>query len=304
MRHLLVLHHLGGHGRSHVTSWAGEQTDASVAPACRLIKQKQAPAAEPAVGPSALQKMSSRPGTAGVRCFCPALRAFDTRMRRRPLLGHVHRPKRLSREGHDMPHTVSGPKHCVSGSHPPRREEPTRCRGILGRGVHPGAPAGRHVTHCSGRRRSVEGREPLMRVLIAETDALLAHARREQLLIDGHDSLLAASAHAAQLQLGELPDAVLLGDLAAPVVTIAFLRALRLGAIQCADSRVPVVVIGADSDRDRIRYYHAGADALLPSDSSPLLVAAALEAAHRRAAAPAPRLVNIAGVAIDLDARR
>ena len=100
-----------------------------------------------------------------------------------------------------------------------------------------------------------------------------------------------------------MPDVALLCDLAGSAVTIGFLRALRTGTLHRADSRVPVIVIGADTDSDRIRYYQAGADALLPSDSSPLLIAAALEAVHRRAGAPALRLRSIAGVTIDLDAR-
>jgi DNA-binding response OmpR family regulator len=142
-----------------------------------------------------------------------------------------------------------------------------------------------------------------MRVLIADSNGQRARERAEQLLIDGHDPLLAASAHAAHLKLAELPDVVLLGDLAGPAVTIGFLRALRAGTLHRADSRVPVIVIGADTDSDRIRYYQAGGDALLASDSSPLLIAAALEAVHRRAGALAPRLLSIAGVRIDLDAR-
>ena len=142
-----------------------------------------------------------------------------------------------------------------------------------------------------------------MRVLITDSNGERVRERAEQLLIHGHDPLLAASAHAAHLKLAELPDVVLLCDLAGPAVTIGFLRALRAGTLHRADSRVPVIVIGADTDSDRIRYYQAGADALLPSDSSPLLIAAALEAVHRRAGAPPPRLLSIAGVTIDLDAR-
>ena len=76
------------------------------------------------------------------------------------------------------------------------------------------------------------------------------------------------SARALRLKLAELPDAVLLGDLGGTSATIALLRELRAGAIHRADNTVPVLVIGADTDTDSIRYYRAGADALLPSDCS------------------------------------
>jgi len=44
-----------------------------------------------------------------------------------------------------------------------------------------------------------------MRVLIADSNGQRARERGEQLLIDGHDPLLAASAHAAHLKLAECP---------------------------------------------------------------------------------------------------
>ena len=142
-----------------------------------------------------------------------------------------------------------------------------------------------------------------MRVLIADHDQQLAAQRSDQLLIDGHEPVIALSVRALALKLAELPDAALLGDLGGTSTTIALLRKLRAGACHRADNAVPVLVIGADSDTDRIRYYRAGADALLPSDCSPLLIAAAVEALGRRTAAPGPRLLKTAGLVLDLDAR-
>ncbi len=142
-----------------------------------------------------------------------------------------------------------------------------------------------------------------MRVLIAQADREFARERAEQLLMDGHDSLLAATGPAARVKLAGLPDALLLGPLERQPATIALLRELRCGAIPGADDRLPVLVVGADGEPDQIRYLQAGADILLPASASPLLIAAALDALHRRMGAPAPRMLRIANIAIDLDAR-
>jgi two-component system, OmpR family, response regulator PrrA len=142
-----------------------------------------------------------------------------------------------------------------------------------------------------------------MRVLIGEQAQQLATGRAEQLLIDGHEPATALTIRAVRLKLAELPDALLLGSLGGISDTIALLRDLRAGAIHRTDNTVPVVVVGADTDVDRIRYYRAGADALLASDSSPLLIAAALEALHRRTGPPALRLLKVASLIVDVDAR-
>lgn len=142
-----------------------------------------------------------------------------------------------------------------------------------------------------------------MRVLIAEQAQHLATDRAEQLLIDRHEPATALTTRAVELKLAEMPDALLLGNLGGSAETIALLRDLRGGAIHRADNAVPVLVVGADSDPDRIRYYRAGADALLASGSSPLLLTAALEALYRRTGAPAPRLLKAAGLVVDVDAR-
>jgi two-component system response regulator MprA len=142
-----------------------------------------------------------------------------------------------------------------------------------------------------------------MRVLIAQTDPRLAQRRAEELLIDGHGSLLGPTAQATRLKLAELPDTVLLDGSEAPAATIALLRELRSGAIAGADSRVPVLVLARTREADHIRYYQAGADALLPAAATPLLIAAALQALHRRAGAPEAQRARVGAVTIDLDAR-
>lgn len=143
-----------------------------------------------------------------------------------------------------------------------------------------------------------------MRVLIAETDHQIARERAEQLCMDGHQAAVALTAHAAGLRLAELPDVLVLCELDSPVQTITLLRALRHGEISCSDSRVPVLLVGADGDDDAIRYYRAGADITLPSTSSPLLVAAALGALGQRGSGgQRPRLMRAGGLTIDCDAR-
>jgi hypothetical protein len=123
-----------------------------------------------------------------------------------------------------------------------------------------------------------------MRVLIADSNGQRARERAEQLLIDGHDPLLAAGAHAAHLKLAELPDVVLLCDLAGSAVTIGFLRALRAGTLHRADSRVA-------RDRDR-RRHRLRPHPLLPGRRRRAAAVRQLAAAHRRGArgrAPAGR---------------
>ena len=91
------------------------------------------------------------------------------------------------------------------------------------------------------------------------------------------------------LKLAELPDALLLGDLGGPFLTIAPLRRAARRWPGHRLTSLPVLVIGADHDPDAIPYYDAGADVALAGDSSPLLLAAALDALARRTAAPAAR---------------
>jgi hypothetical protein len=115
-----------------------------------------------------------------------------------------------------------------------------------------------------------------------------------QLLIDGHEPVIALSARALGLKLVELPDTVLLGDLGdlgGTSTTIALLRQLRAGACHQADNNVPVLVIGADTDTDRIR--------LLPRRRRRAATKRLLAAAARgcgRSARPAHRSTRPAAV--------
>jgi DNA-binding response OmpR family regulator len=142
-----------------------------------------------------------------------------------------------------------------------------------------------------------------MRVLIAETDHQLARERAGQLQMDGHQASLALSARAAALKLAELPDALVLCAIGSPVQTIALLRALRSGEIPGSDATLPILVVGADHDHDAIRYYHAGADLALAKTSSPLLIAAALDALARRTMVKRARVLRVGPLTIDRDAR-
>jgi DNA-binding response OmpR family regulator len=143
-----------------------------------------------------------------------------------------------------------------------------------------------------------------MRVLIAETNHEVARERAEQMCMDGHQAAVALTTQAAGLRLAELPDVLVLCELDSPVQTITLLRALRAGEIPRSDSRVPVLLVGADGDDDGIRYYQAGADITLPRASSPLLVAAALDALGRRATAgQRPRIMRAGRLTVDCDAR-
>src|SRR5437764_6635084 len=117
-------------------------------------------------------------------------------------------------------------------------------------------------------------------VLLVETDELELRERTEQLLMDGYAVDAVSRIDHARVKLAEGPDALVLST--APE-TIGLLRELRAGEIPRADSGLPVLVLGVDDDSAAVRYYRAGADVALPSESSELLVAAGLEALNRRA---------------------
>jgi DNA-binding response OmpR family regulator len=85
--------------------------------------------------------------------------------------------------------------------------------------------------------------------------------------------------------------------------TIGLLRHLRAGEIPHADRCLPVLALGADDDSAAVRYYQAGADLALPSLSSPLLLAAGLEALARRTGEPRHQLIRVGSLTIDCDAR-
>ncbi|MGZ4254825.1 MAG: response regulator transcription factor [Solirubrobacteraceae bacterium] len=137
-------------------------------------------------------------------------------------------------------------------------------------------------------------------VLLVETDELELRERTEQLLMDGYAVDSVSAVEQARVRLAEGPDALVLSS---EPETIGLLRELRGGEIPRADSRVPVLVVGVDDDSAAVRYYRAGADVALPSESSGLLVAAGLEALARRVGPPQARVVRVGSLTVDRDAR-
>jgi DNA-binding response OmpR family regulator len=137
-------------------------------------------------------------------------------------------------------------------------------------------------------------------VLLVETDELELHERVEQLLMDGYAVDAVAITEQARVRLADGPDALIL---CGEPQTIGLLRELRAGEIPRADSTTWVLVVGADDDSAAVRYYRAGADVALPSESSPLLVAAGLEALVRRTGPPQTRIIRVGSLTVDRDAR-
>src|SRR5512140_2757812 len=126
-------------------------------------------------------------------------------------------------------------------------------------------------------------------VLLVETAEPVLCERTEQLLMDGYAVDAVSVIDQARVKLAEGTDALVLSS---GPDTIGLLRQLRAGEIPRADSRVPVLVLGVDDDSAAVRYYRAGADVALPSESSGLLVAAGLEALGRRAGPQEARVVR------------
>jgi len=141
--------------------------------------------------------------------------------------------------------------------------------------------------------------------LIVEADDRLLRERADQLLMDGYEVHAASTPQAARIKLAEAPDALVLCSAGTAPETIGLLRDLPAGAIPRADSRLPVLVVGADDDSAAVRYYRAGADVALPTRSSPLLVAAGLEALARRTAGEQERrrMLRVGSLTVDCDAR-
>jgi DNA-binding response OmpR family regulator len=138
-------------------------------------------------------------------------------------------------------------------------------------------------------------------VLLVEADERLVRQRAEQLLMDGYEVDGVSAVDAARFKLAERPDALVL---CSGPETIGLLRELRAGEIPQADSRLPVLVVGADDDSAGVRYYRAGADVALPSQSSPLLVAAGLEALARRTGEQERcKVLRVGSLTVDCDAR-
>jgi DNA-binding response OmpR family regulator len=119
-------------------------------------------------------------------------------------------------------------------------------------------------------------------VLIIERDERLRRERSHQLALDGFDVQSAQTDQQARVKLAEKADAVVLCSIDDGPQTLRLLRELRAGEIPGAEARVPVLAVGADNESSAVRLYRSGADLALPTRSSPMLVAAGLEALARR----------------------
>jgi DNA-binding response OmpR family regulator len=137
-------------------------------------------------------------------------------------------------------------------------------------------------------------------MLLVETDELELRERTEQLLMDGYAVDAVSSIDQARVKLANGPDALVLSS---GPETIGLLRELRAGEIPRADSRLPVLVLGVDDDSAAVRYYRAGADVAMPSESSGLLVAAGLEALSRPTGPQETPVVRVGRLTVDRDAR-
>ena len=137
-------------------------------------------------------------------------------------------------------------------------------------------------------------------VLLVETDELVLRERTEQLLMDGYAVRAVSRIDQARAKLADGPDALVLSS---EPEAIGLLRQVRGGEIPRADYRVPVLVVGVDDESAAVRYYRAGADVALPSESSGLLVAAGLEALARRAGPAETRVMRVGSLTVDRDAR-
>jgi DNA-binding response OmpR family regulator len=122
----------------------------------------------------------------------------------------------------------------------------------------------------------------MQNLLIIESDERLLRERSHQLSLDGFDVQSAQTDREARLKLAEKADVVVLCGIDGGPLTLRLLRELRAGEIPGADARVPVLAVGADNESSAVRLYRSGADLALPTRSSPLLVAAGLEALARR----------------------
>ncbi|MGH2867838.1 MAG: winged helix-turn-helix transcriptional regulator, partial [Solirubrobacteraceae bacterium] len=143
-------------------------------------------------------------------------------------------------------------------------------------------------------------------VLIIEADDQALRARGDELLLDGYDVLAAQTDQHARTRLADgHPEAVVLGALDGAAGSLTFLRDLRRGEIPRADPRVPVLSIGADSDHLAVRHYQAGADLVLPTQSSPLLVTSGLAAlaARTQGERQRRRVLRVGSLTVDCDAR-
>ena len=141
-------------------------------------------------------------------------------------------------------------------------------------------------------------------VLIVESDDRLLTERAEQLLMDGYAVDAVSTFEAARIKLIERPEMLVLCNVGTGPKTIGLLRALRNGEIARADPALPVLVVGADDDSAAVRYYSAGADVALPTQASPLLVAAGLESLARRTDPDQHhQVIRVGPLTVDCDSR-
>ena len=138
----------------------------------------------------------------------------------------------------------------------------------------------------------------------ADDDALRLHG--DELLLDGYEPVTAQSEEQARAKLSTAnPEAMLLGSLESPEAALRLLRRLRGGEIPGADLRLPALVLGAGSDELAIRHYEAGADIVLPTGATPLLVRSALAALAARVQGESQRrrVLRVGSLTLDCDAR-
>lgn len=138
----------------------------------------------------------------------------------------------------------------------------------------------------------------------ADDDALRLHG--DELLLDGYEPVTAQTDEQARAGLSTArPDAMLLGSLENQGATLRLLRSLRSGEIPGADARLPVMSLGAESNEVAIRHYEAGADIVLPTGATPLLVRSGLAALGARAQGETqrPRVLRVGSLTVDCDAR-
>jgi DNA-binding response OmpR family regulator len=143
-------------------------------------------------------------------------------------------------------------------------------------------------------------------ILLVDADDQALRARGDELMLDGYEILIARTEPHARARLADsTPDALVLGELETPAAGLALLRQLRAGEIPRADARLPVLALGADLDHAAVRHYQAGADIVLPSTASPLLVKGALDALAARAAGDQQRhrVLRTGALTLDCDAR-
>jgi two-component system response regulator MtrA len=143
-------------------------------------------------------------------------------------------------------------------------------------------------------------------ILLVEADDHALRRHGDGLLLDGYEPLTAQSEQQARAKLSTTKaDGFLLGSLASQGEALRLLRSLRIGEIARADPRVPVVSMGADTEQLAIRHYEAGADIVLPTGATPLLVRSALSALAARTQGERQRrqVLRIGSLTVDCDAR-